>query len=224
MTTKNEYSTWKQRGLCSQCGSEKFELETMCTRCSDKLKAKYAKLRDDERCVNCRGPTNGKTRCQPCLLIQSERAKSRRKEYAQKRRCISCGEQAEKKHCTKCLLKMKKLRDDRKEAGLCSACGNIADKTRCLHCEAMNRLSVEKLRDQVFEAYGGASCKCCGESTVEFLALDHINNDGARQRASVGSGGVYRWVRRNGFPPGYQVLCHNCNWGKRVCGICPHQR
>jgi hypothetical protein len=19
-------------------------------------------------------------------------------------------------------------------------------------------------------------------------------------------------------------LCHNCQWGKRICGVCPHQR
>jgi hypothetical protein len=29
---------------------------------------------------------------------------------------------------------------------------------------------------------------------------------------------------RNGFPPGYQVLCMNCNHGKRMNnGVCPHK-
>lgn len=26
-----------------------------------------------------------------------------------------------------------------------------------------------------------------------------------------------------GWPPGYQVLCHNCNVAKRILGTCPHQ-
>jgi hypothetical protein len=30
-------------------------------------------------------------------------------------------------------------------------------------------------------------------------------------------------LRKNNFPPGYQVLCMNCNFGKRYSMICPHQ-
>ena len=36
---------------------------------------------------------------------------------------------------------------------------------------------------------------------------------------------TYKWLRKNGFPPGFQVLCMNCQHGKRMCrGICPHQQ
>jgi hypothetical protein len=83
-------------------------------------------------------------------------------------------------------------------------------------------------RDQVFAAYGGYKCNCCGESEPMFLSIDHIDNNGAEERRSglyAGSGiGFYMWLRKSGFPSGYQVLCMNCNTGKhKNGGVCPHQ-
>lgn len=83
-------------------------------------------------------------------------------------------------------------------------------------------------RDQVFAAYGGYICTCCGEDEPMFLSIDHIDNNGAEERRSglySGSGyGFYRWLRKSGFPPGYQVLCMNCQVGKhKNGGVCPHQ-
>jgi hypothetical protein len=82
-------------------------------------------------------------------------------------------------------------------------------------------------RAQVFEAYGGYKCNCCGETEPLFLSIDHIDNNGAEERKSgqyAGSGySFYRWLRKSGFPPGYQVLCMNCNTGKhKNGGVCPH--
>jgi hypothetical protein len=83
-------------------------------------------------------------------------------------------------------------------------------------------------KDQVFEAYGGYKCNCCGENEPMFLSIDHIDNNGASERKSgkyCGSGtGFYQWLRKNKFPSGYQVLCMNCNTGKhKNGGVCPHQ-
>lgn len=88
-----------------------------------------------------------------------------------------------------------------------------------------------EIKDQTFMAYGGYQCACCGETERIFLTLDHVNNDGAAFRRKIagkqarGGGQVtYRWLMQNGFPPGYQILCANCNYGKRMNGgICPHQ-
>ena len=85
-----------------------------------------------------------------------------------------------------------------------------------------------KLRDDVFGAYGGYICACCGEIELKFLSIDHINNDGGKERRSglYGSSGTafYLWLRKNAFPAGYQVLCMNCQVGKhRNGGVCPHQ-
>lgn len=83
-------------------------------------------------------------------------------------------------------------------------------------------------RDQVFAAYGGYKCACCGETEPMFLSIDHIDNNGAEERRSglhSGSGySFYRWLRKTGFPSGYQVLCMNCQVGKhKNGGVCPHQ-
>lgn len=85
-----------------------------------------------------------------------------------------------------------------------------------------------KLRQEVFTAYGGTVCCCCGETGSKFLSIDHIDNDGAEMRKSGkqprGGTAFYQWLRKSGFPKGFQVLCMNCNVGKhRNGGICPHQ-
>ena len=67
-------------------------------------------------------------------------------------------------------------------------------------------------------------CNCCGEREIEFLSLDHINNDGKKHREIVHN--LYVWIIHKNYPPGFQILCMNCNWakGKDKDHICPHQR
>jgi hypothetical protein len=82
-------------------------------------------------------------------------------------------------------------------------------------------------KQKVIEAYGG-KCACCGESIIEFLTIDHINNNGAEDRKNNGNktgGKLYRWLIKNNFPQGeYQVLCFNCNCSKGFFGYCPHNK
>ena len=94
-------------------------------------------------------------------------------------------------------------------------------------CEKAKKRN-EALRKEVFNAYGGYKCACCGETEPAFLSIDHINNDGAemKRNGEYGKSGTsfYQYLRKNSFPEGYQVLCMNCNVGKhRNGGICPHQ-
>lgn len=85
-----------------------------------------------------------------------------------------------------------------------------------------------KMRNAVLDAYGG-KCNCCGESERLFLQLDHLNNNGNTHRLIIGgvrnaSQAVYRHLVRSNFPPGYQILCANCNIGKHLNkGTCPHK-
>lgn len=96
-----------------------------------------------------------------------------------------------------------------------------------------NRRCTQKLKREVMDAYGGC-CSCCGETELVFLTIDHVNDDGAEHRRAMAAergheysqagARTYRWLRRNGFPRGFQVLCANCNCGKQWNqGICPHQ-
>jgi hypothetical protein len=85
------------------------------------------------------------------------------------------------------------------------------------------RQKFRDVADEVIAHYGG-KCACCGETERLFLSIDHINNDGAKHRREVPASSLYRWLKKNGYPEGFQVLCMNCNCGKaRNGGVCPHQ-
>jgi len=97
-------------------------------------------------------------------------------------------------------------------------------KHRCKLCYGLrDRL---RLKMQFFAAYDN-KCICCGEDDLRFLSLDHINNDGSKQKKELklNEQQMYRLARQEGYlKDKYQVLCHNCNHGK-YCnnGICPHK-
>ncbi len=101
--------------------------------------------------------------------------------------------------------------------------GFVDNAIQQLHKNLSNRVLA-------FEAYGGFKCACCGEMEDTFLSLDHIAGDGNEDRRKrFGSwyrGGheLYISLRLEGWPKGYQVLCMNCQVGRRDNGgICPHR-
>lgn len=83
-----------------------------------------------------------------------------------------------------------------------------------------------KLKEIVINQYGG-KCKCCNETELEFLSIDHINNDGNfhRKTFTSGSKSFYLLIKDKNEYDLYQVLCFNCNWSKRLGkGKCIHER
>jgi len=79
-----------------------------------------------------------------------------------------------------------------------------------------------KLRKEIFLNYGN-KCTCCGELSYKFLTIDHVNNDGKAHRKQIGSN-IYNWLKTHKYPAGFQILCWNCNIGrKNNDGICPHK-
>lgn len=94
--------------------------------------------------------------------------------------------------------------------------------------------SYDKIRRECLSHYGGGKleCRCCKESEIKFLHLDHKNGDGAERRKEwesekttiFGGTAFYYWLKKNGYPDlGLQVLCANCNLGKRTGKYCPHE-
>lgn len=85
--------------------------------------------------------------------------------------------------------------------------------------------SYQRVRWECFVRYGGdpPKCACCGEGIHEFFCIDHINGDGSKHRKQVGADSIYWWLRINKFPPGFRVLCCNCNSSFGKYGYCPHQ-
>lgn len=74
-----------------------------------------------------------------------------------------------------------------------------------------------RLQDDAIMAYGGYVCVWCGIDEPLVLTLDHVENNGAAQRRELGFKGgarLYKWLRENGYPQGFQVLCMNCNHAK----------
>ena len=75
------------------------------------------------------------------------------------------------------------------------------------------------LKVEVLTHYGEGRLACvwCGEDRVACLSIDHIDGGGNKQR--TGSLRVantfYRWLRKGGYPSGYQTLCMNCQFVKR---------
>lgn len=59
-------------------------------------------------------------------------------------------------------------------------------------------------------------CQHCGNDDARILQIDHINGGGGVHRKQTGSSmGNYYWIIKNNFPPGFQILCPNCQMIKR---------
>lgn len=86
-----------------------------------------------------------------------------------------------------------------------------------------NKLKMEVLA--YYSINGIPACVCCSEQRLIFLNIDHINGGGYKQRMKLkthGGQNFYNWIKKNKFPPGFRVLCFNCNFAIHHLGRCPH--
>lgn len=128
-----------------------------------------------------------------------------------------------KKKCTKCqkiLFKdeFRKISSrNNKPYPSCNVCENKARRYQ-------NR--INKLK--VIGHYSNESfqCACCFESNIEFLTIDHINNDGAeKRRTDPNQSKIYNWIISNNYPKDmFRILCINCNFSIGQYGYCPHHK
>ena len=77
-----------------------------------------------------------------------------------------------------------------------------------------NREIVQRLREVVIGLLG-SKCARCGFDDPRALQIDHVNGGGTKEIRKIGTYGIMRRIRDNGAE-GYQLLCANCNWIKRV--------
>lgn len=124
------------------------------------------------------------------------------------------------RHCTRCGhdLPLTAFYADRgTRSGLQSRC------RACTREASLSRLKAARLAALAHYSSGALRCACCGEREIAFLALDHVTGDGPRMPGARSGGNVFfAWLQREAFPPGLQVLCHNCNCAKRDSDLCPH--
>lgn len=85
------------------------------------------------------------------------------------------------------------------------------------HSEYHKKYRVE-IRFKVLLYYSNGSMKCakCGYSDMRALSIDHINGGGNQHRIKTGYGDSYHWLLKNNYPEGYQVLCMNRQFIKRI--------
>lgn len=184
----------------------------------EKQAARHHRYTDDRRkagiCICCgiaARPLNGYKSCETCR----ENKRILRAKYKAQSICY-CGREPKfgYKICQTCLDSQQKYRENHPE-------GKQQRYTR-----STNRTTTKRklLKLQIFEVYGN-KCNCCGESTFEFLQIDHVFGGGTKHRKELGGSGglnLYKWIVNSGFPPDFQLLCSNCNWSKGVYGYCPH--
>lgn len=255
----NQGELFEQEKRCARCTKLADDpTRKLCTTCNKELQDTINRKRQAAKasgmCIRCyKLPAiEGKRNCTDCNEKENTRSKEKTERARRFKRCIACGKEPEpgRKKCTECLAKFvaghAKWRENKKSKKQCYFCGKDNDrfpKVYCSVCAGKGRL--KRLRDKMdaFNAYGGPICKCCGESILEFLSIDHVNNDGAEHRRQVSRDGegyhkrskgwskkwlgrgvaIYAWLKRNNYPEGFQVLCMNCNFAKGKFGYCPHK-
>lgn len=101
---------------------------------------------------------------------------------------------------------------------------------------ALKKRAMDAVRLECLQHYSGLempSCRCCGETIIEFLQLDHIDGNGAeykkfmvnRNGTNLFGNAMHYHLKNSEWPnePRLQVLCVNCNFGKRIGKYCPHE-
>lgn len=188
---QTRHAARKEAGLCTRCGDDATPGNVYCHECLEKKRQKQQAAVAAKKCPSCSKPTDGKhAKCGECR-------DKLRKQYtvrAATKLCVDCGKEV-----------------DRKNKRVCLAC---SEKRKRIE-QRKNR----KLKQAALDTYGGPVCVGCGEDTFEILEIDHINNNGGAHRRELfghNKGGCcsshfYRWLRDNGWPDGYRVLCPTCN-------------
>lgn len=219
--------------LCPQCGVPPDEGRKYCSTCRDQLreyrriKQEYQRRKRLRLCLSCgSAPEKRATACNRCAAKATERKRYYKKKAMRQGLCQQCKKVpvGDKKTCPGCLEKVRIRCDERRKQGLCLSCNRPAEGNyaNCEVCRTRNAKIRRRRKDRIFAAYGGYRCRCCGETRREFLQIDHINNDGYEHRKRIGKAGLYAWLLAQNFPPGFQVLCSNCNFAKGHFGQCPH--
>ncbi len=235
-------------GLCARCEEPAVFKRKMCEKHLEenrlKEKRKRERRKDKNICIKCgqQPPRPGKVQCFPCSEIDKDKHNAAKMDVYYQRRsagvCVRCGEPTDNfsVHCDKCSMYMRKkdkIRHDKsKEAGLCIHCHKsfpVDGEVLCLPCKKKSVINGARNRSKqklaIIDHYGG-KCRFCGETDSIVLCIDHIDGGGNQHREQLRSKGIsmYRWLIKNNYPIGFQVLCYNCNMRKYMNSeVSPHK-
>lgn len=213
-------------GLCIRCGDDAAG-HAFCHSCVCKNEARRRAVREARKaasiCTICRKPApRGRATCDRCSRRTTRQVLRRYHRNVATGCCGECGQPAGKRsRCRNCLeqqqIRAYRHYDKAKAQGTCHLCGRPTEGLiRCPTCDqqAKDRQKVyrQALRDEVFAAYGGPTCVGCGfDADPDLLQMDHVGGGGNAHRREIGNGRLYIWLKKNGFPAGFRVLCAMCN-------------
>ena len=81
----------------------------------------------------------------------------------------------------------------------------------------MKRDWHNKRRFEAIDYYsnGTFACAKCGYSDIRALTIDHINGGGSQHLKFIHRR-IAPWLKRNNYPEGFQILCMNCQFIKKI--------
>lgn len=94
---------------------------------------------------------------------------------------------------------------------------NRDDPKLKLRVEENARRHKVKLKETIVRHYSNGSMMCawCTEGRMPCLSIDHIEGGGNAHRKSIlvsAGQNFYQWLKAEGFPEGFRVLCMNCQF------------
>lgn len=140
--------------------------------------------------------------------------------------CQKHGEWGPQKKCPKCNRERRDAWASKNPEKIKAHTAKFREKHR-ESLRANQRRLHQELKLETIRRYGGV-CQCCGISEPQFLTIDHMRGDGSEHRREIfgnnkfAGSRFYRWLKKENWPEGFQVLCFNCNVAKGKCGVCPH--
>jgi hypothetical protein len=87
------------------------------------------------------------------------------------------------------------------------------------HVKALRERKIRVLSHYSPKGKLRCSWRGCHIVDLDMLSIDHLNNNGAEERKSGYEGcgsGLYARLEREGYPKGFQTLCHNHQWKKEA--------
>jgi hypothetical protein len=191
----------REAGICTTCLRRRTFGKATCRRCRARASTYGKRYRAEAKqagvCVACKRPSKGRYHCQMCRGRKTADKRARIVKRMRAKQCIRCGREhgEQRQRCERCIRRAR----------------------------AYNRARAAQIRQRVLALYGDL-CRCCRVNIRAFLTLDHIHDDGRRERMKIRtSQALYKRILDGKAPQNrYQLLCYNCNLAKAHYGRCPH--
>lgn len=145
--------------------------------------------------------------------------------------CLDCGKERwvrligdipATKRCPTCNMRVVQCRDDGHPHNYIDGLSNTLEGRRKYHLRTNLQRKVRAVivKGEVLTHYGNGKLACvrCGFLDIRALSIDHIDGGGSEHTKRIKKVGFnfYRYLQKHSYPTGYQTLCMNCQWIKRI--------